>query len=89
MQQAALDRLWDELHFVSESPLKQVDVFEQLYQFATQDANPSAFEPLRGPIMQRAAAFASCRSKFEPRHLQAVLDFATTCLAPATHGCRT
>ncbi len=52
-QSAALDRLWDELRFVSEAPLKQVDVFEQLYQFATQDANPSAFEPMREPILQR------------------------------------
>lgn len=27
-----LDRLWAELLFVSEAPLKQVDVFEQLFQ---------------------------------------------------------
>ena len=56
-QQAALDRLWDELQFVSEAPLKQVDVFEQLYQFATQDANPSAFEPLREPIHAACGGF--------------------------------
>jgi len=75
-QAATLDRLWDELAFVSESPLKQVDAFEQLYQFATQDANPSAFEPLREPIMKQAAAFKKRLIDVEPRHVQAVLDFA-------------
>lgn len=76
-QQAALDRLWDELQFVSEAPLKQVDVFEQLYQFATQDANPSAFEPLRTPTIQRAAAFKQRQIDVQPRQLQGVIDFAT------------
>jgi hypothetical protein len=52
-----LDHLWDELLFVSEAPLKQVDAFEQLWQFATQDAKPSAFEPMREPILKAAAAF--------------------------------
>ncbi len=52
-----LDRLWDELLFVSEAPLKQVDAFEQLWQFATQDAKPSAFEPMREPILKAAERF--------------------------------
>lgn len=72
-----LDRLWDQLRFVSESPLKQVDVFEQLYQYATQDADPSAFESMREPIMQKAAAFTKNLVEVEPFHQAAVLDFAT------------
>ena len=75
-QSAALNRLWDELYFVSEAPLKQVDVFEQLFQFATQDANPSAFEPMREPIMQRAAAFKKLRVDVEPKQVEDVLDIA-------------
>jgi uncharacterized protein DUF1592/uncharacterized protein DUF1588/uncharacterized protein DUF1587/uncharacterized protein DUF1585/uncharacterized protein DUF1595/cytochrome c len=75
-QLATLDRWWGELQFVSEAPLKQVDVFEQLYQFATQDANPSAFEPLRAPILQRAAAFRQLQIDVQPLQLQGVLDFA-------------
>ncbi len=71
-----LDRLWDELQLVSEAPLKQVDVFEQLYQFATQDANPSAFEPLRAPTLAKAAAFKQRVIDVEPLQLQAVLDLA-------------
>ncbi|MFN0077438.1 MAG: DUF1592 domain-containing protein [Prosthecobacter sp.] len=76
-QIAEIDRLWDELRFVSESPLKQVDVFEQLYQFATQDAKPSAFEPMRQPIMKAADAFKKLLVDVEPQQVQAALDFAT------------
>jgi hypothetical protein len=75
-QAAALDRLWTELRFVSESPLKEVDVFDQLYQFATQDADPSAFEPLREPIRRAAAAFKQELVAAQPLQLQAVLDLA-------------
>ncbi|WP_395716670.1 DUF1592 domain-containing protein [Prosthecobacter sp.] len=73
---AELDRAWDELRFVSEWPLKQVDVFEQLFQFATQDAKPSAFEPMREPILQAAAKFKELqKAAIEPQKA-AVLAFA-------------
>ena len=75
-QIAEIDRLWDELHFVSESPLKQVDVFDQLWQFATQDADPSAFEPLREPILKAAAAFKDTQRTADVVQRQAVIDFA-------------
>ncbi|MBX7211354.1 MAG: DUF1592 domain-containing protein [Verrucomicrobiaceae bacterium] len=71
-----LDRLWDELFFVSEAPLKQVDAFEQLWQFATQDAKPSAFEPMREPIKQAAEKFKQHQRDAEPSHVAAVLEFA-------------
>lgn len=76
VQARELDRLWSDLHFISESPLKQVDVFEQLYQFATQDASPSAFEPMREPIMQGAEVFRKLQSESEPLHVKAVIEFA-------------
>ncbi len=71
-----LDRLWDELIFVSEAPLKQVDVFEQLYQFATQDAKPAAFEPMREPILQGAEAFKIRQKTAVAKQVEAVIDFA-------------
>ncbi|MBE2285612.1 MAG: DUF1592 domain-containing protein [Prosthecobacter sp.] len=75
-ESSELDRLWDELLFVSEAPLKQVDVFEQLFQFATQDAKPSAFEPMREPILKAAAKFkAQQKAAIEPQKA-AVLAFA-------------
>ena len=73
---AELDRLWSELHFVSQDPLKLVDGFEQLWQFATQDADPSAFEPLRAPIQQKAAEFRQWLTNTQPAHLTAALEFA-------------
>ena len=71
-----LDRAWEELLFVSEAPLKLVDAFEQLWQYATQDAKPDAFEPMRKPIMSGAAKFKEQQIEAEPGHVQAVLDFA-------------
>lgn len=71
-----LDHLWDELLFVSEAPLKQVDVFEQLFQFATQDAKPSAFEPMREPILKAAAKFKELQTAAIQPQKAAVLAFA-------------
>ncbi|MBE7496378.1 MAG: DUF1592 domain-containing protein [Verrucomicrobiaceae bacterium] len=71
-----LDLAWEELLFVSEAPLKQVDAFEQLWQFATQDAKPSAFEPMREPILKAAAKFKEQqKAAIEPQKA-AVLAFA-------------
>ncbi len=75
-QVAELDQLWDELHFVSQDALALVDAYEQLWQFATQDADPSAFTPMREGIMQRAEQFKSRMLEAEPIHLQSVLEFA-------------
>jgi hypothetical protein len=75
-QAARLDRLWDELHYVAQDALTLVDVFEQLWQYATQDADPSVFEPMREPIRQRAEAFKQRLVATQPAHLEAVLRFA-------------
>ena len=75
-QTAELERLWAELHFVSHSPLKLVDAFEQLWQYATQDADPSAFTPMREPIKQRAEAFRKELLAAEPKQLEGVVNFA-------------
>ena len=71
-----LDHLWDELLFVNEAPLKQVDVFEQLFQFATQDAKPSAFEPMREPILKAAVKFKQLQKAAIQPQKAAVLAFA-------------
>ena len=75
-QTAKLDQMWDELHFVSQDALTLVDAFEQLWQFATQDADPAAFTPMREPIRERAERFRQTLVATGPVHLQAVLDFA-------------
>lgn len=75
-QTAELDRLWREFHFVSHDALKLVDAFEQLWQFATQDADPSAFTPMREPIKARAVAFRKELVAAEPKHVEAVVALA-------------
>jgi hypothetical protein len=75
-QRARLDRLWDELHYVSRDALTQVEALEQLIQYATQDADPKVFEPLRKPFKERADAFRQQLLDTQPRHLDALLEFA-------------
>jgi hypothetical protein len=73
---AKLDRMWDELRYVSQDALTLVDAFLQLMEYATQDADPSVFEPLRKPIHDRAAAYRQRLLDTEPRHVDGVLRFA-------------
>jgi hypothetical protein len=86
-QKAKLDRLWDQLRYVSQDALTLVDAFEQLWQYATQDADPKVFEPLRKPIQDGAAALRKRLKETEPMHVQAVLDLATRAYRrPVTAG---
>ncbi len=73
---ARLERLWDELHYVSQDALTLVDAYAQLMEYATQDADPKVFEPLRKPIADRAAAYRQRLVDTEPQHQHAVLAFA-------------
>ncbi len=75
-QAAELDRLWSQLHYISQDALKLVDAFDQLWQFATQDSDPTVLEPLRLPIRQQAETFRKLLVETEPAHLAAVLRFA-------------
>ncbi|HVW39076.1 MAG TPA: DUF1592 domain-containing protein, partial [Pirellulales bacterium] len=75
-QAAALDRLWDELHYVSQDALTLVDAYAQLMEYATQDGDPSLFEPLREPIQKRAAAFRQLLVDTESKHVEGLLQFA-------------
>ncbi len=75
-QEARLNRLWDELHYISQDALTLVDALAQLIEYATQDADPKVFEPLRKPFGDRAVAFRQALVDSEPKHLAALLDFA-------------
>ena len=73
-----LERLWSELHFTSQSPLKLVNAYEQITEFATQDRPDLviAFKPLKKPIYDAAAAFEKAMVAAEPKHLDRLLEFA-------------
>ena len=73
-----LDRLWNELLFVSREPLLRVVSHEQLYEFATQDRKDllPALEALRMPIQKTAETFLAHLKKTAPIHFSAVLELA-------------
>ncbi len=75
-QSERLDQLWDELHFVSNDALTLVDAFLQILEYASQDADPKVFEPMRKPINDRADAFRKSLLDAEPNHVDALVDFA-------------
>ena len=75
-EQQQLNKLWDELHYVSRDALTLVDAYAQLMEYATQDADPKVFEPLRKPINDRAAAFRKLLVDTQPAHLASALEFA-------------
>lgn len=75
-ERAELNRLWDELHFISYDALGQVDAFVQLMEYATQDSDPRLFEPYRKPIYERAAEFRKLLVESEPRQIEQLLAFA-------------
>ncbi|HEV7280767.1 MAG TPA: DUF1592 domain-containing protein [Pirellulaceae bacterium] len=73
---AWLDRAWEELRFVGQDAIRQVAAFEQLMEYASQDADPSVFAPLRGPINDAAEAFERRLAEAEPAHVAAAIEFA-------------
>src|SRR5262249_31584616 len=68
---------WDELHYVSHDALTLVDAFEQIWQYATQDADPKVFEPMRKPINDQAASFRKRLVDTQPRQVDSLVEFAS------------
>ncbi|MEY3957910.1 MAG: hypothetical protein RJA37_513 [Verrucomicrobiota bacterium] len=73
---AELDRLWEELHFVSQSPIRQIDAFEQLRQFASQVELKDNFVSLREGVYRAADEFRAKMVAAEPAQVAGVVDFA-------------
>ena len=80
-QQAQLDRLWDELDYVSESALLRVTALDLLMEAMQGNGvdDRSQYEamlPLREPFDQDAAAYRKERVAHEPAQVDALVDFA-------------
>jgi hypothetical protein len=77
-QAAEIDRLWDELMFISRDPIEMLDVHEQLTEFATQDRPQllKALDEVKPQVVARAAAFEQRLVDAEPLHMPRLLDFA-------------
>ncbi len=78
VQAAELDRLWDQLYYVSREPLALTVAFEQIKEFATQDRPDLvvAFAPMQKVIADRAEAFRQRLLQTEPTHVAAVIELA-------------
>ena len=77
-QVARLDRLWEELLYVSQEPLRFEMAFEQVSEFVTQDRPDlvEAFKPLAQPTRDRADGFRQHLVDTEIQHMRAVLEIA-------------
>ena len=80
-QKSRLDRLWEKLHYVSQGALMRVVMLEDLLRTMSGDdpekvSQYKGLEPLQAPINQRAAAFRKKLVDTEPRHVDALVDFA-------------
>ncbi|MBI1375796.1 MAG: DUF1592 domain-containing protein [Phycisphaera sp.] len=77
-QTAELNRMWDELRFISQEPLQLATAYEQMIEFQTQGSNNSKKPEKKDdhPIMVHARAFREQLAKCEPAQLNGVLDFA-------------
>ncbi|MEZ6046169.1 MAG: DUF1592 domain-containing protein [Planctomycetaceae bacterium] len=71
-----LDKLWTELRYVSQDALTSLVVLEQLIEFATQDGEPSSYDPLREPYQKRAVEYRQWLLDTETAHLDALIEFA-------------
>jgi len=80
-QKSRLDRLWEELRYVSQSALLRAVVLQDLLTTLggnEQDKSSQykAIEPLRAPISERAVAFRKELVAAEPLHVDALVEFA-------------
>ena len=77
-QAAELDRMWDELFYVAQEPLRYEVAFEQIREFATQDRPDlvKVWDPLKPQVIARANAFRKRLIDTEPAHVEALLEFA-------------
>ena len=71
-----LDRLWNKLRYVSRDAFKLEVALEQILEFATQDADPRRFFPMREPVARRAAALRAWLESTEPVHLDSAIHLA-------------
>ena len=82
-QKARLDRLWEELHYVSQSALMSLDAIEMLLdglagnpEAADHRVQRKALEPLSAPLNKRATEFRKKLIDAQPKQIDALIDFA-------------
>ncbi|MDP7277537.1 MAG: DUF1592 domain-containing protein [Planctomycetaceae bacterium] len=74
-----LDRLWDELHYLSREPVEVLYNTREFIGFQPADRieNTNKFAKLIPSLQVKAKAFEKSATTAEPRHLDAVIELAT------------
>ena len=76
-QAARLDRLWEELHYVSLSPLLGAEALDLLLEVMTGNPQHDEIDQMHGPMTELANAFRQELVDSEPKHIDALVDFAS------------
>ncbi|MCH7549807.1 MAG: S1 RNA-binding domain-containing protein [Candidatus Krumholzibacteriota bacterium] len=74
-QKARLDKLWQELRYVSLDPLRLVDVLDSLLETTVDGPQEGVFDSLIKPFNERAEAFRKTLVQTEAKHLDALVAF--------------
>ena len=76
-EQREIDRLWDELRFVSQDPLKLAAVLDSLVETTKDHPQDGGFNEAVKPFHERADGFRQRLIDCEPKQLDALIDFAS------------
>jgi hypothetical protein len=74
-QTARLDKLWDELRYVSREPIRLVDVLDSLLETTIDHPQAGIFGDAVKPFNKRADAFRKKLVKSEVKHVDELVDF--------------
>ncbi|MDP6794014.1 MAG: DUF1592 domain-containing protein [Verrucomicrobiota bacterium] len=73
-----LDRLWDELLYITKEPFKKEVAYEQIVEFSTQDRPDLviAWKPYKRILLDEVAGFRARLQADEPKQLDGVINWA-------------
>ncbi|MGP0069400.1 MAG: DUF1592 domain-containing protein [Isosphaeraceae bacterium] len=74
-ERARLDRLWDELHFVSQDAIKVYQNLDQMLNFASQENETAKVEAWRKPLTVANDAAVKVQAASEPKQIDSLLAF--------------
>ncbi len=75
-ERTRLDRLWDELHYVSQDAIKVYQNFDQMLGFASQEGETAKVEAWRKPITAANEAALKVQAASEPKQLDQLMGLA-------------
>ena len=87
-ERARLDRLWDELHFVSQDAIKVYQNLDQMLNFASQENETAKVEAWRKPLTVANDAAVKVQAASEPKQIDSLLAFTARAYRRPLSGAR-